>query len=298
MVLKLIDKVGTADAPKPEPAGDQVSTTQENTGVLVLLKPGPGVSAPSLAELASELHLKPGDIENLLAVGKSVPVARALTQEQAVRLSERLNALGRSTSVLAEAGLRLEVPVNKLRALEIADDGLTTTLSSGGRSKIDWSELTLMIVGRLQSSRVEVEERRRRGRSKPIDSRELFSDEPVCDLYTAAEHAGYRIQPGNFDFSCLGSGKAMTAFENFTRLLTLLRSRAPAVQFDDTYRALKTVLGNVWPLDPVTRKGEWRRSGAGKVDVSTVTTIDNEGQFNKYSRFCHRLRSGQLEGDQ
>ena len=48
----------------------------------------------------------------------------------------------------------------------------------------------------------------------------------------------------------------------------------------------------IWPLEQQTRKGEWRRSGAGKFDMATVTTTDNEAQFNRYSRlrYCLRLR--------
>ena len=88
----------------------------------------------------------------------------------------------------------------------------------------------------------------------------------------------------------------MTAFENFTGLLNLLRARAPNAEFDDSYVRLRPVLENVCPLEPQTRKGEWRRSGAGKVDVATVTTTDNEAQFNCYSRLCHRIKLRPLEG--
>jgi hypothetical protein len=89
----------------------------------------------------------------------------------------------------------------------------------------------------------------------------------------------------------------MTAFENLTTLVNLLKTRAPEIEFDDSYRSLRAVLNNVWPLEPQTRKGEWRRSGAGKVDVSTVTTTGNEIQFNTYSRLRQRIKSSELEGD-
>jgi len=88
----------------------------------------------------------------------------------------------------------------------------------------------------------------------------------------------------------------MTAFENFSALLNLLRMRAPNVEVDASYVNLRPVLANVWPLEAQTRKGEWRRSGAGKYDVATVTTTDNESQFNSYSRLRHRLKLRKLEG--
>ena len=90
----------------------------------------------------------------------------------------------------------------------------------------------------------------------------------------------------------------MTAFENFTTLINLLRLRAPKIGVDDSYRSLRALLRNVWPLEPQTRKGEWRRRGAGKVDVSAVTTIDNEIQFNSYSRLRQRLKLRELESGQ
>ena len=88
----------------------------------------------------------------------------------------------------------------------------------------------------------------------------------------------------------------MTAFENFTALRDLLRLRAPNAELDDSYLGLRPVIENVWPLEPQTRKGEWRRSAAGKVDVATVTTTDNEAQFNCYSRLSYRLKLRAQEG--
>jgi hypothetical protein len=89
----------------------------------------------------------------------------------------------------------------------------------------------------------------------------------------------------------------MTAFENFTRLIRTLQTRAPHAEVDDTYRNIKAMLANVWPLEPRTRKGEWKRSGAGKMDVATVTTIDNENQFSNYSRLRQQLKLREQKGD-
>jgi hypothetical protein len=133
-------------------------------------------------------------------------------------------------------------------------------------------------------NRVEIEERQRRGRKQMVDTRELFADESVLDFYAKDDVAGCRIIASNFDFSCLGSAKTMTAFVNIKALLDLLRRRAVNAEFDEGYVRLRPVLTTVWPVEPQTRRGEWRRSGAGKVDVATVTTTDNEAQFTRYSR--------------
>jgi hypothetical protein len=93
------------------------------------------------------------------------------------------------------------------------------------------------------------------------------------------------------------SEKAMTAFENLATLIKLLRVRAPHVEVDDAYHRLRPVLANVWPLESQTKKGERRRSGVGKVDVETITTTDNEVQFQSYSRLLQRIKMRELEGD-
>jgi hypothetical protein len=288
----------TGNAQDSEPAGEAVGSTAgsaENVsdGYYIVLAPHPTniPSASSLSEIASVLHLQIPEVQSVFDGGRSVPVARAATREQASQLTEKLQALGTETEIFRGEGLGLDIAARKIRALELSDDGfIGVRVSDGGKVSTPWHDLVLIVAGRLLVNRVEVEERRRRGRSQPLGTRELFSDESVLDLYTKSADSGWRVSSSSFDFSCLGSEKALTAFENFSALLNLLRVRAPNVEVDDGYPALRPVLANVWPLEPQTRKGDWRRSGAGKYDVATVTTTDNEGQFNRYSRLCHRLK--------
>jgi hypothetical protein len=270
-----------------------------NSGFCIVLAPGQSkatteLSYPPIAEL---LHLQANEVESALGLNLPVPLLRAATFEQGKLLAERLRGLGIEVNIFKEEDLALEVPTKKIRSLEFSDHGLSAALVSGGRISMAWNELGFIVAGRLVVNRKESEERRRRGRSQPVDNRELFSDEPVIDLYPRSDAVGLRIGANSFDFSCLGGDKATTAFANLTTLIKLLKLRAPEVEFDDSYRSLRTVLNNVWPIEPQTRKGEWRRSGAGKVDVSTVTTIDNEIQFNTYSRLRQRTKSSELEGD-
>jgi hypothetical protein len=274
-------------------------TSNLTAGFYVVLAAGQA-KAPaesSFEEIATVLHLQPNEVGSVLGLNRPVPLLRAATFEQGTMLADKLRTFGLEVNIFREDTLQLETPTKKIRALEFADDGLFASLMSGERIEMSWNELSLMVIGRLMVNRKENEERRRRGRSQPVDSRELFSDEPVVDLYTKSDAWGSRISANSFDFSCLGDRKAMTAFENLTTLVNLLKTRAPEIEFDDSYRSLRAVLNNVWPLEPQTRKGEWRRSGAGKVDVSTVTTTGNEIQFNTYSRLRQRIKSSELEGD-
>jgi hypothetical protein len=292
------------------PAGnDQVQSSREAIGQIdrpasvsdayyIVLAPDQTnvVAESSWAAIASLLHLRTTEVEIAVGSGCAVPLARAASSEQATMLADKLRALGIGVDTFREDTLSLDLPGRKIRALEFSDDGLAATPMNGGEISVPWDDLILIVAGRLLVNRVEVEERRRRGRAQPLDTRELFSDEPVVDLCVRSDEVGWRISSSSFDFSCLGTEKAMTAFENLTTLISRLRVRAPKVEVDDSYRGLRALLANVWPLEPQTRKGEWRRSGAGKVDVSTVTTIDNEIQFNSYSRLRQRLKLRELEG--
>jgi hypothetical protein len=281
----------------PEPVKEPDSISP---GFHVVLVPGPAKSPAevSITEIAALLQLQPNVVESAIELNRPVPLLRAATFDEGTALADRLRGLGVEVTVLPEEDLELDVPTKRIRSLELSDEGLTANLTIGGPVSISWSELRLMVAGRLLINRRESEERQSRGgRSKPVDSREFFSDEPVVDLYRKSDAVGFRISVNSFDFSCLGNRKAMTAFENLATLINLVKTRAPAIEFDDSYRNLRTVLNNVWPLEPQTRKGEWRRSGLGKVDVSTITSIENENQFNTYSRLRQQIKASEPEDE-
>jgi len=246
----------------------------------------------SLAETAALLGLKVPDLNRILGAGQPVPLSRLATPEEAALIGEGLLHSGIETVTIAHIDLHLEVAAKKIRALELSDDSLTAIPANGsGKVTAPWDEVALVVAGRLHLNRQETTERKRRGRKQTVDSRQLSSDESVLDLYVKSDEGGWRISSNNFDFSCLGSAKSFTTFENFAALIRLLRERTKA-QFDDSYTKARPALATVWPVEQQTRKGEWRRSGAGKFDVATVTTTDNEAQFTRYSRlrYCLRLR--------
>ena len=292
------DSQSAAEATGSTAGPTEGSEEDVSDGYYVVLNPNQtnSPSESSLSEIASTLHLKISEVLSVFDGGRAVPVALAATPEQAAQLIEKLQALGIEADTFRDDGLGVDIPARKIRALKLSDDGfISVRVSDGGKVSTPWDELVLIIFGRLLVNRVEVEEKRRRGRAQPLDTRELFSDESVLDLYTKSTDSGWRISASSFDFSCLGSEKAMTAFENFSALLNLVRVRAPNVEVNAAYQGLRPVLANLWPLEPQTRKGGWRRSGAGKYDMAIVTTTDNEGQFNRYSRLCHRLKLRELE---
>jgi hypothetical protein len=183
-------------------------------------------------------------------------------------------------------------PKTKIRALEFSNEGATAVgISSGERTFASWPELTLLVVGRLQTNQIEVIERKKRGGAKPLDRRELSTDESLMDVYTRPSATGWRISASNFDYGCLGSLKGFATFENFEALIEALSERAPNLKVVQSYGQLRPLLANVWPLETKTTYGGWRRSGAGKYDMSTVTATDNEAQFDNFSRLLHWLQA-------
>lgn len=283
--------------PLTESIAENVESASVESGFYVVLSSAQSeaLSESSLTEGAAVLDLKPAEVQIVVGLARPVPLARAATIEQATMMADRLVLLGIGVDIFREDTLNLDSPITTIRALEFTDEGLSAVPLRGERISMKWQDPILVVTGRRLVKRVVVEERRRRSSAKPIDSRELFSDELLMDIYTSSHDVHLRIYSNGFDFSCLGADKSITAVENFTKLLDLLGRRALNVEVDDTYRSLQAVLGRIWPLEPQTNKGEWRRSGVGKVDVSTVTTLDNENQFNGYSRLRQYVRRRELE---
>src|SRR2546423_8454849 len=246
-----------------------------------------------LDELAKTIEVKSSYLRT--ALSSHSPLLLASTNDKANKTINDLRQIGIDSLLVADADLKLNVASRIVHALEFTDQGLAGSPgSSAARLTGRWDELILVVIGRLQTHRSEIEERRRRGGPKPIDRREVADDESVLDLYVRSSEAGWRISASNFDFSCLGDRKSLTAFDNFKALINLLSERA-ALEIDQSYLRMRALLTDVWPLQKQTRKGAWRRSGAGKYDMSTVTTTDNETQFNNYSRLLWFVKIREME---
>jgi hypothetical protein len=277
----------------------ELSAPAKDDGYYLVPAPAPigALAEASLAEGASLLRLKAPELNRILGLGQPVPLGRVATSEEAALIGDKLRSLGIDSVTVSSADLHLEVAAKKVRGLELSDDSATAIPTSGSdRVTARWDEVTLLVVGRLFLNRQETEERKRRGRKQLVDSRQLSRDESVFDLHTKADEVSWRINANNFDYSCLGSARAITTFENFAALINLLRERATNAEIDDSYNQARPALATVWPVEEQTRKGEWRRSGAGKFNVATVTTTDNEPQFNRYSRLRRYLRLRELAG--
>ncbi len=259
--------------------------------VVLSVRTNEAIAESVLQQIATRSDLKLPDLQSAWRAGATLPLAQANTNQQAEELIDEFRVLGIQTALVSNEDLNDSAANKKIRALEFSDDGLTGLAGvSGERVFEKWSDLTLLVTGRLQVNNVEEVVRRKRGGNKPVDRREFANDESIFDLYSRSAKEGWRIAADNFDFSCLGPRKGITAFENFRSLVNLLRERAENLEVDDSYLTVRPLLAKLWPPGASTRSGGWRRMGAGKFDMSTVTSTDNENQFANYSRLLQCLK--------
>jgi hypothetical protein len=248
------------------------------------------MSTETCSRLANLLGLGLDDVSSAMAAGGPLPLTAASSTAQAQTLSAAIRALGFHASILLEESLAHK-HARKIRGLELSTDSISALPQKSAASVFAWSDISLIVVGRLITTRIEVDEKRRRRDSTPIDSRQFSTHEAVADIYLGPE-AAWRISADNFDYSCLGDRKAATGFENFRRLLELIRERAPHVEINDSYLRKRILLANVWPLEEESRNDVL--FGTRRRNRQSVKT-SNESQFSRYSRVAWLLKINAAE---
>lgn len=272
---------------------------EQGFNVVTLPRAAGALTSDAAEEAASLLRLDVGGLKEIVLAGRAMPLARAASADEAWLIVERLRELGLGTEVFPDEVLARR-PV-RVRAFEFEEDALVCRAGPEAEPRrVAWSEVVLLVTGRVVSRRVEVSERKRGlgGRSETVDTRELASDETVLDLYTSSvdEHdvqgtggAGFRVMSGGFDYSCLGADKRLVTGENFNVLVAALRERAPSAAHDEEYARLRPLLSDVWPSAERTESLGLRRERPGRFNTEAVTTVSNEIQFTRYARLRHLL---------
>lgn len=276
---------------KPKPALRSLEKWEQGYNN-ILIKVSAELSDQSLDEAAGLLRLPSAELRRITDANTPLPLARTAVPEEASLIKESLNALGLDTLIIPDETLGLEkAPTIRLRTVELLPDEIVVYSTSGEGHPIRWSDITLVVLGRLFATQVAVKERKRRGAEKHIiDASQTSSDEEVLDLYTREQNGGWRILSTNFDFSCLGAAKKLMARENFAALRELICDRSGNAASDETYNIARRSLELVWPSDQQTSSLGWRRERAGRYSTSEVATTTNEMQFTRYSRLRHFLQ--------
>jgi hypothetical protein len=240
------------------------------------------VGGDVLAELAHLVGAKIEDLSAAIAAGGVLPLPVASDLAQGEKLRARIRQLELEPfEFLQEDTDRFR----KIRGLDLSA-GLVGAVPPAEDFAYGWSDLVLIVIGRIVTTRIEIDEKRHGSKSKQLDARQFSSDELLMDLYFKAGDA-WRVYGDNFDYSCLGERKAVTGFENFGRLLDLIKERTPSAEIDKTYAKKRALLASVWPLEEENRQIV---SFAGKRKQQQSTTTNNESQFNKYSRAAYLLK--------
>lgn len=250
-----------------------------------------GASKTAAVEgVASFLNLEKAALSSIASADRALPLARASSLEEASFILERLKASGFEALVIADEELACATPPRRARSLVI-DDEFVVHGSDGSTTRLNWSHVVLLVTGRTHTRRVEVEERQKSlgARREVAETREFSDDEQVLDIYASDDSRGWRVSSKSFDYSCLGSEKALLVAENFRTLSRRLRERAVDATFDDGYSKFRHLLSAVWPAEEREESGGLRRERPGKFNAETVTVVNNEMQFTRYSRLRRRV---------
>ena len=252
------------------------------------------VEEAALDSIAESLKMKPSELQSLLTAPSGAPVFAASSEKQAQIAAAKLREHRVSTQILSDAQLALDCPPQGIVGLEIHEDTLGGIVRRGQKPVLTpYTGVILIVIGRLYFTTREIEQKRNRGKQL-ISEREMLTDEAVLDIYARDNAYGWRIRADNFDFSCLGAKKQLTAFANFTTLTASLRERSPTAEVDDSYLRLRLALNNLWPAEPQAHAKQRRRTALAEFDAS-VESFDNELQFTRYSRMLRYLHMSTSE---
>jgi hypothetical protein len=196
-----------------------------------------------------------------------------------------LCALGLRTLIVSDDTLGL-FRVKRVKAMKLEERyALVQQPGTKETTEVAWDDVTMIIIGRLFTRRVEIQERKtRRSENEIVNASEFSSDEAVIDLYTARDSTTWRVSANGFDFSCLGERMTLIANENIATLQQLIIERAPRAKFVDSYNRLRQILDLVWGPQQETQSSGWRRERPGKLSVGLATVKSNESQFTRFSR--------------
>ena len=258
----------------------------------ILLPPAANLTEASLVETSDLLRMRREDLDRILSSPVPLPLARAATIDEAQLIQRRLSSLGIESCVMPDAEPGTEgQEIIKVRALEFDDAGIYAFQTPEAPAiRVLWSNFVLFVVGRLIIKRVELKEQKGgRAENRILAASEFVTDETIVDFYRRNEPTPYRIAANSFDFSCLGADKGLLAAENISRLVLLFRKHAPEAEYDESFNSVRKALEAVWPAEQQNESSGWRRERPGKYSIGSVTALNNEMQFLRYSRLRYHF---------
>ena len=262
----------------------------ENGYNVVLVGTGDADTDHAAGVLSSMLGVEMAVLRSLLSSEKPVPLARVESEEVVTAVARRLDEFSIATRSISDELLAPGTPHVRLRGIAFRDDELAMTLFNGDETIVlARDDLALIVTGVIHESRTEAMEKRKRGQTQTLSESHTSSDQPFIDIYSRRDPVGWRIPSSGFDFSCLGEDKSLLAGENLERLAAKLSEFAPEAKFVNDYLEIRTLLEIVWPSEHRREGFGFQRSGFARKDLSSLKTISNLTQVNKYSRLQWHL---------
>jgi hypothetical protein len=238
-------------------------------------------------ELASLLKSEKEFLQTIFSAGRSIPIARVELENQARAISEKLAAFGIGVKIIPDEELQPSSPPARLRSIAIDDGELKLQMFGSNQVEvIKRDQLALIVPGLIIAEKTESIERRKRRSTKTLNSTATSADAQVIDVYSSENPTGWRIPPSGFDFSCLGSEKALLVANNMNTLVARLVEFSPTAKLIDDYQNVRSMLEHAWPTEA---RRDTNRLGVGRKKFSSVFTTNNMVQFTKYSRMQWRL---------
>ena len=237
----------------------------------------------SISELVS---LPPRIVTLILQAGRPVPIVRVSEQVEATLVIDHLKAFGIHAIAALDNDIGLlHGPQRNVLGLRFVENHVKFIFAGGEeQAEIPWSDIILMVSGRLLQSKVEFEERKKGADEREVtNSTETSADELVVDIFTVDSPRGYRISSGRFDFSCLGAQMDLITSKNFTRLIELIRRKSPNCNIDDSFSTMRKILDLVWPIEQRNQSTGIKRLAPGRYRTETSLLKNNELQFSRYS---------------
>ena len=311
--------VATTTVDSVQTLSDSAALESWEQGYTVMLLAGAAeafhVGAPPVvaAEIKRLLGIEEDQLRRMIKSGVALPLARLREREQAELTGRRLAALALPIGVLSDAELRCgELEINRVRRLEIANTNLRVWLRAApathgvddATATLDLAEIVALVRGRIFTREIETSTPHARGSNTHVaaderaaanvsllespkkQTRELFTDDSVLDIYTTRAEETWRIHAGSFDYSCLGARRTLLARDNFELLIEAMRLAASKSHFDDSYTAVRPLLEPAWSLATRTDARGHKRQQPGRFALQSATLISNETQFTAYARSC------------
>jgi hypothetical protein len=258
---------------------------------LIILPNGLVYDDAKYAEVAKLLQLEVDEAQKIVETNKALPIARCDTVYAAEKVRESLMKSGVSANILSDDDLHLEIPIRRLRAIEILPDRLKLQLFNVAEThEILLQDLALIVVGAVFERKISATERySKKDENKTLQSSEISNDEPIIDIYARTDGIGYRIFTSGFDFSCVGEKKSFLAAENIKILQKILSEIGKDVKLNNEYAKVRHLLGQVWETEETKDSKGLKGSAFGSYNIENITTINNLQQFTKYSRLQLQL---------